>query len=159
MGKNVLLKLKTLSIPVEKIVVLSKQKKFSQIEEILRLYSKGEYTYLGAIATENNMKCKNCAGNNAKEKRCVLKEKTYPNGCWRIEQDKIDTQVFNYTGEKICLKGISHKCSFENCKEKVDMVFSVDDKIKGLPVEKLYPVCKKHKELILNNNATAPNSG
>jgi hypothetical protein len=66
-------------------------------------------------------------------------------------KDKIDNVIFNYTGEKICLKNISNRCCFENCKEKVDMVFSVDDKVNGTPVEKLFPVCKKHKERILNN--------
>ena len=71
-------------------------------------------------------------------------------------KDKIKTQIYNYTGKDISSDIVGEKCSFENCQNKVEVVLSVNDKIRGLPVEKLYPVCKKHKEIVLKG--TAPNS-
>lgn len=38
------------------------------------------------------------------------------------------------------------KCGKEGCKDKVVMQVSMPDTIKGLKVDKLYPVCRKHLE-------------
>lgn len=35
-------------------------------------------------------------------------------------------------------------CCMKNCKNKPFAICKIDDVMKGIPVEKLYPFCKKH---------------
>lgn len=51
------------------------------------------------------------------------------------------------TTKLISSEVVGKECSFKDCKEKVTQVMSCDSFIKGLKVEKLYPVCKKHSRL------------